>query len=108
MAALLGQETRTAPAVMRIIWTETAIANLVGIRQYIEQDQPAAARRVAQRILASVERLAKHPHLGRPGREPETRELIVAGTPYIVPYRIHRDRLAILAVLHAAQDRTQE
>jgi toxin ParE1/3/4 len=93
---------------MRIIWSEKAISNLTEIRQFIERDQPAAARRVAQRILASVERLAEHPHFGRPGREPETRELIVAGTPYIVPYRIHRDRLAILAVLHAAQDRSAE
>jgi toxin ParE1/3/4 len=90
---------------MRIIWSEAAIGNLVEIRQFIEKDQPAAARRMAQRILASVERLANHPHLGRPGREPETRELIVAGTPYIIPYRIHRNRLAILAVLHGAQDR---
>jgi toxin ParE1/3/4 len=93
---------------MRIVWTETAIANLSEIRDYIERDQPAAASRTALRILASVERLAKHPHLGRPGREPETRELVVAGTPYIVPYRIHRDRLAILAILHAAQDRPEE
>ena len=92
---------------MRIVWSETAITNLIEIRQYIERDQPAAARRVAQRILASVERLVRHPHLGRPGRESETRELIVAGTPYITPYRIHRDRLAILAVLHAAQDRPE-
>lgn len=92
---------------MRIIWSETAIANLVEIRAYIEQDQPAAARRVAQRILASVERLAKHPHLGRPGRELETRELVVSGTPYVIPYRIHRGFLAILAVLHGAQDRPE-
>ena len=90
---------------MRIIWSETAIANLIEIRQYIERDQPAAARRIAQRIVTSVELLADHPHLGRPGREPETRELIVAGTPYIIPYRIHRDRLAILAVLHSAQEK---
>ena len=90
---------------MRIIWSETAIANLIEIRQYIEWDQPAAARRIAQRIITSVELLADHPHLGRPGREPETRELIVAGTPYIIPYRIHRDRLAILAVLHSAQEK---
>lgn len=53
----------------------------------------------AGRIVSHV-----HPHLGRPGRESETRELLVAGTPYIAPYRVHRDRLAILAVLHAAQD----
>jgi len=88
---------------MRIIWSVTAIAHLTQIREYIEQDKPEAARRVAQRILASVERLAGHPYLGHPGREPGTRELIVAGTPYIIPYRIHRGRLAVLAVLHAAQ-----
>ena len=93
---------------MRIIWSGTAIANLVEIRRYIERDQPTAARWMAQRILASVERLAKHPHLGRPGREPETRELIVAGTPYIIAYRVYRGRLSILAVLHAAQSRPEE
>jgi len=84
---------------MRIVWSETAIANLISIRKYIERDKPAASHRLAQRILfgraangartrASVERLAEHPHLGRPGREPETRELIVAGTPYIIAYRV--------------------
>jgi toxin ParE1/3/4 len=78
---------------MRIVWSETAIANLVEIRKF---------------ILDSVERLAEHPHLGHPGREPETRELIVAGTPYIIPYRIYRSRLCILAVLHAAQSRPEE
>lgn len=88
---------------MRIIWSATAISNLSQIREYIEQDKPEAARRVPQRILSSVERLAKHPYLGHPGREPGTRELIVAGTPYIIPYRIHRDRLVVLAVLHAAR-----
>jgi toxin ParE1/3/4 len=93
---------------MRIIWSGTAIANLVDIRRDIEHDNPEAARRLAQRILTSVERLAQHPHLGHPGREPGTRELIVAGTPYIIPYRVHQGRLSILAVLHAAQDRTGE
>ena len=93
---------------MQIVWSKTAIANLISIRRYIEQDKPAAARGLAQRILASVERLAEHPHLGHPGREPETRELIVARTSYIIPYRVYRGRVSILAVLNAAQDRPEE
>ena len=93
---------------MRIVWSATAIANVIAIRQYVEQDKPEAARRLAKRILQSVERLAGDPYLGYPGREPETRELIVAGTPYIISYQVHRGRLAILAVLHAAQDRSDE
>ena len=93
---------------MRIVWSETAITNLVEIRDYIAQDKPEAARKLAQRILECAERLARHPYLGRAGREPETRELIIGGTPYIVCYRVHKERLAILAVLHSAQERPEE
>ena len=92
---------------MRIVWSQAAITNLIEIRQYIEQDKPEAARRLAERIVYSVERLAKHPQLGHPGREPETRELIVASTPYIISYQVHRGHLAILAVLHGSRDRSE-
>jgi toxin ParE1/3/4 len=90
---------------MRVIWAETALANLEQIHTYIAEDKPEAAGRLAQRILTSAERLAKRPYLGRPGREPETRELLVAGTPYLLCYQVHRNRLAILSVLHAARER---
>jgi toxin ParE1/3/4 len=88
---------------MRVIWSETAISQLIEIQRYIEQDKPEAARKSAQRILAYVERLVKHPYLGRPGREPETRELLIPEAPYIIPYRVDRGRIAILAVLHDAR-----
>ena len=85
-----------------------AISNLAEIKQYIEQDKPEAAHRTAQRILFSVERLATHPYLGHPGREPGTRELGVAGMPYIIAYTIHKARLVILAVLHTSRLRPEE
>jgi toxin ParE1/3/4 len=47
--------------------------------------------------------LTKHPHIGRAGRVPETRELVVAKTPYIVPYRVRGDEVEILAVFHGAR-----
>ena len=43
------------------------------------------------------------PGLGRPGRVPGTRELIVSGTRYIVPYRVKEDVVQIITVLHGAQ-----
>lgn len=41
---------------------------------------------MAVRVQDAVENLIEHPNLGRPGRLPETRELVVSGTPFIVVY----------------------
>jgi toxin ParE1/3/4 len=76
---------------------------LEDIHEYISQQNSAAAARMVQRIRASVERLATSPGLGRPGRVTGTRELVIAGTPYIVPYRVKADIIQIITVLHGAQ-----
>ncbi|MGH9740864.1 MAG: type II toxin-antitoxin system RelE/ParE family toxin [Candidatus Acidiferrum sp.] len=93
---------------MRVIWTEAAINHLIEVRDYVARDKPEAARQLAQKIRKSIARLALLPHLGRAGREPETRELIIGGTPYIVCYQVHRERLIILAIIHSARERSQE
>jgi toxin ParE1/3/4 len=41
--------------------------------------------------------------MGRPGRVSGTRELVIPGTPYIVPYRVRGGKLEILRILHATQ-----
>jgi toxin ParE1/3/4 len=40
--------------------------------------------------------------MGRPGRVPHTRELIIGGTLYIIPYRAKGEKIEILRVLHAS------
>ena len=45
----------------------------------------------------------QHPYLGRDGRVPGTREHVIAGTPFVVAYRVHKDQIQILAVLHASR-----
>jgi plasmid stabilization system protein ParE len=54
-------------------------------------------------IRTGVEYLADHPDLGRAGRVRGTRELLIAGTPYIVAYRVVGNRLRILSVIHSAR-----
>jgi plasmid stabilization system protein ParE len=50
--------------------------------------------------LATANLLRDQPGLGRPGRIRGTRELIVPGTPYLIPYRVRRHHLEIIAVFH--------
>lgn len=83
---------------MQIVWSEQALADLEEIEHYIEQDKPQAAGRVANHLLSSVEHLAEFPHLGRQGRRPETRELIIP--PYLITYRLRPERLESLSIWH--------
>jgi toxin ParE1/3/4 len=90
---------------MIILWRRQAEANLNGAFDYLIERDPTAALSVYQAIRDRVEMLADHPHLGRPGRVPDTRELVIGRTPYIVAYTVdaRRDAVVILRVLHAAQ-----
>ena len=85
---------------MKTTWSRRAIQHLVALRDYIAADSPNSAELVAERILESVKLLATQPHIGRPGRILGTRELVVPGTPYVIPYRVQGEVLELIAVLH--------
>jgi toxin ParE1/3/4 len=89
---------------MTPIWSPEAIEDLSSLRAYIAEDDPAAALRVALHILHNIETLLpKHPGMGRPGRVPGTRELVIPDTPFIVPYRVQGTAIHILRVYHSAR-----
>jgi toxin ParE1/3/4 len=89
---------------VRIEWSPQAVADLAAVHDFIAQDTEAAAARTVQRIVDAVERLlAPHPAIGRAGRVPGTRELAIAGTPFIVPYRVRDTVLQVLRVYHGAR-----
>jgi addiction module RelE/StbE family toxin len=88
---------------MKIVWSPRAVRHLVDLRAYIEKDSEQNAAAVAKRILEAVEPLETQPEMGRPGRVLGTRELVIPDTPYIIPYRVRRERLELIAVLHGRQ-----
>lgn len=88
---------------MRLVWDTLALADRRALYNYIEPEDPRAAVRIDKRIGDAVRRLIDFPSSGRPGRVEDTRELIVSGTPYIIPYRIAADHIRLLRVLHGAQ-----
>lgn len=89
------------PSGYRIRWLRTALKNLDDEAVYVAQDGPQAAVALVKRVLNMVDALAEHPAVGRPGRVPGTRELIITGTPYLIPYRVKGKSIEILRVFHA-------
>ncbi|OEU76036.1 MAG: hypothetical protein BA874_03940 [Desulfuromonadales bacterium C00003068] len=87
---------------MRVKWTRTSLANLDAAVKYIARDDSRAAQKVAQKIWDSSQMLALRPALGRLGRVSGTRELIVDGLPYVLPYIQKDDSIYILRVIHTA------
>jgi toxin ParE1/3/4 len=98
----MGSSLKPVPA-GRIRWTRKAFQNLEMAVLYVAEKSPQAAGELAKRIYHSVNVLGAHPEIGRPGRCKGTRELVINGTPYIVPYRIHGQQVEILTVLHGAK-----
>ncbi len=88
---------------MRVRWLRQALRNLDDEASYIVADDPAAARLVVERVLAAVAVLEEQPGIGRPGRLPGTRELVVLKTRYLVPYRVRGDVVEILRVFHVSR-----
>ena len=103
MGSVVGATRRAAYAQMRIVWTEPAIRDLASARAYIARDNPSASDRQVERVIAAVAGLLQFPEIGRPGRRPGTRELVISRTPYIAAYRVRGDAIEILRVLHGRQ-----
>jgi toxin ParE1/3/4 len=89
----------------QIEWRSQAQDDLFDIFRYVLEFQPSVAWALRDAIKRHVEFLALHPALGRTGRVPGTRELVIPSTPYIVAYAVdsRRDVVQVLAVIHGAR-----
>ena len=88
---------------MRVRWTSDAADDLERISDYIAEDRPETARRIAVDIIQSVDALDTFPNRGRPGRVEGTRELVLAPLPFIAVYEVHEQDVQVLRILHGAQ-----
>ena len=86
----------------QIRWTTEASGQLEAAVKRILQDNPTAARNVAQAVIDRIEELAAFPGLGRPGEVKGTCELV--SSPYVVVYRYTEEIVEILHIWHGAQD----
>ena len=88
---------------MKVIWTARARVELDEIADYVAPISASAALALVRRLRKAGNQLGEHPHIGKSGRVDETRELVITGTPYILPYRVRDGRVEILAVFHTSR-----
>jgi toxin ParE1/3/4 len=88
---------------MQVRWLRTALANLDSAAEYIALENRMAAQKIVVEAFRLTDLLADNPDLGRVGRVPGTRELVMAHHPYIIPYRIRDDVVEILRFFHTSR-----
>jgi toxin ParE1/3/4 len=88
---------------MQIRWSPAAAEDLFRIVEYIRQENPPAAQRIAKRIYESAGSLKAFPYRGRTGRVEGTRELPLPSVPFVVVYRVVEDAVEVANVIHSAQ-----
>lgn len=86
---------------VRVVWSPEALEKLEAIRTYVARFDPAAADRLAARLLQAGNSLDHSPHRGRPGPR-STRELPTV-PPYVITYEVKGDRALILTIRHGRQ-----
>jgi addiction module RelE/StbE family toxin len=91
---------------MTVVFSPEARNDLRHIWEYISQDSPHAASRLAVELVAACDRLEMFPGRGRLGRVRGTRELAVVW-PYVIVYRAKGARVEIVRIWHGRQNRHQ-
>jgi len=88
---------------MRVKWLRQALRNLDEEAEYLARENPAIAQDMVEAVRSSVDLLSQQPGIGRPGRLPGTRELVIQRYPYVVPYRVRDGALEVLRVFHTSR-----
>ncbi|MBA2709867.1 MAG: type II toxin-antitoxin system RelE/ParE family toxin [Tatlockia sp.] len=88
---------------MKIKFTKRAAQDIQSSFDFIRKDNPSAANSIITRIMECIENIAVYPAIGRLGRVPNTRELVVSSTPLIIIYQVRNDILFIARIIHASR-----
>jgi addiction module RelE/StbE family toxin len=89
---------------MKVRWTRRALDDLCHLHECIAEESPQSADEMVFRIHQAVTvNLKAHPQMGKKGRVPGTRELVLAGTPYLLVYVLKEPELHIITLLHTSR-----
>lgn len=87
----------------KLVWLESAVNDVVRLREFIVKENSDAAKRAAQTIKDAVRRLIETPHMGKPVQDlTKYRDLLArfGAGGYVIRYRVHLDTIYIVHVRH--------
>lgn len=76
-----------------------------GISDYLKDNNPHYRQPTMRKLYERIRGLREAPHIGRPGREGGTREILFPPMPYVAVYRVRENNIEIVRIYHTAQDR---
>lgn len=88
---------------MALKWIKTALRSVDEIAGFIAKDNPTRATSFVLELKEAVTKLQVHPGMGRAGRVPGTRELVLRKN-CIAIYRVRSDDVEILRLHHVARN----
>ena len=90
---------------MKVLWTESALAQLQAVHDYLAQTSPEYALRMIDRLTKRSIQIARFPFSGRMVPEYELNEVreVIEG-PYRIIYLIDPElqKVGVLAVIHSS------
>lgn len=90
---------------MRIRYSPESIDDLIRLRDFIKEKNPAAARRIANELLDGIKKLKLFPRIGLPvtrAADPRfIRDLFISS--YVVRYLISKNEIYILRMWHGKE-----
>ncbi len=91
---------------MRVRFLKRAVQDLINIEAYTRKHSPNGAARIGARIKKRADDLGQFPEQGTPSDKAGVRQLYVAKTPYILIYRLKKDEVQVITVLHTSNRRS--
>jgi toxin ParE1/3/4 len=89
---------------MNVRWSLRASLQFEHALQTIGKGSHAAAD-LYDRVMAAGDELGEFPNLGKPGKAAGTRQIAVAGTSYVLVYRLAHGTVQIAYLWHGRQRR---
>lgn len=89
---------------LSVLETIRALQTLSEVLRYYEDQQNGLGARFLRSYDEQIERLKDMPKIGRIGRVFGTRELVMQNFPFLVVYRIRKEYLEIINLIHQSKN----